>query len=323
MTTGDKPAGWYDDPHGHTDTARWWDGSAWTDRTQPLDEDADGPAPPPTPTPAPTPAPAPGVDGRDRRRKRLLAGAASAALVAAIAGYLVVGSDDGEDKPDNVSPTAAAVDPSLASPPAPPPGLVAQWELNQGAADTLSRFHGTTSGNVTWSPEQSGSAFFTGGGSIQTREPVLDLTRSFTIAAWAKVTGTDGNQTVVAQDGTHVSGFSLHYNDDARTWAFARPSDDAAQPAQWHLAVASQPARVGIWTHLVGTYDAAAGLMTLYVDGVPQATAVDPKPWHAAGALTIGRATGGGERLNGSVSDVQAYARVLTPAEITILAAQP
>ncbi|WP_406092389.1 DUF2510 domain-containing protein [Kitasatospora purpeofusca] len=35
MTTGNTPAGWYDDPSGQANTERWWDGSAWSGRTRP------------------------------------------------------------------------------------------------------------------------------------------------------------------------------------------------------------------------------------------------------------------------------------------------
>ena len=34
----DVPAGWYPDPASPAATARWWDGSSWTDHTMPLDQ---------------------------------------------------------------------------------------------------------------------------------------------------------------------------------------------------------------------------------------------------------------------------------------------
>ncbi|MEV6976657.1 DUF2510 domain-containing protein [Kitasatospora sp. NPDC093806] len=40
MTTGNTPAGWYDDPSGQPNTERWWDGSAWSGRTQAKPADA-------------------------------------------------------------------------------------------------------------------------------------------------------------------------------------------------------------------------------------------------------------------------------------------
>ncbi|WTW98702.1 DUF2510 domain-containing protein [Streptomycetaceae bacterium NBC_01309] len=398
MTTGAKPAGWYEDPHGYTGTARWWDGSAWTDQTRAIGAEGEepasadeGPAPsadaPATPV-ATGPVPAgpgaadPGPAGRgsdasgpgsvwpaaaafaspapppqrvvfevvepDRRKKRIVAAVAfgAVAIGATVLGVVLGASGDDDKKspgtdanpPAASAPATASAGPpaSNAAPvpgatpaptaPAPPPPVavpadaVAHWELNQGGADTRERFHGTTAGNVTWSPEQSGSAFFSGGGSIQTREPVVDTTRSFTITAWAKVTDTKAHQTIVAQDGTQVSGFYLHYNKDARTWAFVRTSEDAANPAQWYTAAASQPAKIGAWTSLAAVYDAPARQMTLYVDGVAQGSAVAAQQWKAAGPLTIGRATSGVDRLNGSVADVQAFDRALSAAEVAALA---
>ncbi|WP_436776638.1 LamG-like jellyroll fold domain-containing protein [Yinghuangia sp. YIM S09857] len=398
MATGAKPAGWYEDPHGYTGTARWWDGSAWTEETRPIgeagteagieagpeavepveagDEDTTSPDAPSTPAPpnpvpaadrGPTPAAVPGsvwpaaalaasvppepppqrvvfeVLDPNRRRKRIGAavGFGTVAVMATVFGILFGASDD-----DGKSPAADASRPTASAPasgpapgggqPAPeatpPPGAtpappvpvpadaIAHWELNQGAADTRERFHGTTAGIVTWSPEQSGSAFFAGDGSIQTRTPAVDTTRSFTIAAWAKVTETKAHQTIVAQDGTQVSGFYLHYNKDAGTWAFVRTSEDSANPAQWYTASSAQPAKVGAWTSLAAVYDAPTGQMTLYVDGVAQGSAVAAQSWKAAGPLTIGRATSGVDQLNGSVADVQAFDRVLSPAEVAALA---
>ncbi|MEU8139229.1 LamG domain-containing protein [Streptodolium elevatio] len=284
----------------------------------------------------------------DRRKKRIGAAVSFGvvAIAATVFGFLFGASGDDDEKSpgadasppvasgsadpsggpaaSNAVPapgaTPAPTAPAAAPPVAVPADAVAHWELDQGAADTGERFHGTTSGIVTWSPEQSGSAFFAGGGSIQTREPVVDTTRSFTIAAWAKVTETKAHQTIVAQDGTQVSGFYLHYNKDARTWAFVRTSEDAANPAQWYTAAASQPAKIGAWTSLAAVYDASTGQMTLYVDGVAQGSAVAAKSWKAAGPLTIGRATSGVDRLNGSVADVQVFDRTLSAAEVAALA---
>ncbi|NUU20027.1 MAG: DUF2510 domain-containing protein [Streptomycetaceae bacterium] len=286
---------------------------------------------------------------RRRRRAALLVGGLVLALVAAAGGYFwgTSGGDDAAPAAQG-SPSGAAAGsspmevgastsaapaatplatspapPASSAPAAPPSGLLARWELNGNAAEKSGKFPGTASGTVTWSPEHGGSAVFAGGGSVQTHGPVLDTTGSFTVAAWAKLDDTTGHRTVVAQDGTQVSGFYLHYNKDARTWAFARTSDDSAKPKEWFTVAATQAPRLGVWTHLAGVYDAAAKTMTLYVDGTPQGTAVEPKPWKAAGPLTIGRATSNIDRFHGAIADVQAYARPLSAAEITALAGQP
>ncbi|EPH39784.1 phospholipid scramblase-related protein [Streptomyces aurantiacus] len=46
MTThSNTPAGWYPDPHGAPQLLRWWDGSQWTDHTNPAPQDAGAQAP--------------------------------------------------------------------------------------------------------------------------------------------------------------------------------------------------------------------------------------------------------------------------------------
>ncbi|GAA2730377.1 phospholipid scramblase-related protein [Streptomyces nogalater] len=47
MTTqSNTPAGWYPDPHGAQNTLRYWDGTQWTDHTNPAAEQAAGQVPP-------------------------------------------------------------------------------------------------------------------------------------------------------------------------------------------------------------------------------------------------------------------------------------
>ncbi|GGR99893.1 scramblase [Streptomyces aureoverticillatus] len=46
MTThSNTPAGWYPDPHGAPQLLRWWDGSQWTDHTNPAPQEAQAQAP--------------------------------------------------------------------------------------------------------------------------------------------------------------------------------------------------------------------------------------------------------------------------------------
>jgi hypothetical protein len=59
-------------------------------------------------------------------------------------------------------------------------------------------------------------------------------------------------------------------------------------------------AQINTWTHLVGVYDAATGMASLYVNGT-LVTSVDlgaDTPWNATGAFALGRT-----RWNDSTSD--------------------
>ncbi|MDI2128897.1 LamG-like jellyroll fold domain-containing protein [Yinghuangia seranimata] len=282
----------------------------------------------------------------NRTRKRLLLGLA-AVLIAAVAttgGYFWGAAGAGDDPhvvawdergqppppppppPTTPGPAAPTGQVPVARPEALPPDLVAWYRMDApggGVVPDASKAaqNATTSGTVTWSAEHGGSMLFDGRGTLQTAKPVLDTTKSFTVAAWASVSSTGAFQTVVAQDGAQVSGFYLHYNKDAGTWAFVRTSNDTANPPQWFTAAGRAPAKPDTWTHLAGVFDAATGTMTLYVDGVAQGSVVDPVPWRANGPLTIGRAAGNVDMLHGTVGDVQAYARALSAAEVAGLAA--
>jgi hypothetical protein len=286
----------------------------------------------------------------DRTRRRVLTGIAGVALSAvSVAGGYFWGSQgkDGAkaaEPPTGPAPDAGSVpqgDPATPAasaaqtseaPSAPPAaavtqGLVGRWRLDAAsageAADSAGKHPATVFGTVTWAAERGGSAVFAGAGSIATAQPVLDTTRSFTIAAWAKLADTGAFATVVTQDGSQVSGFYLHFNKDAKTWAFVRTSEDAPKPASWFTVPALSPPRVGVWTHLAGTYDASTARMALYVDGSAQGDLAYAAPWKAQGPLAIGRAASNVDRFRGSIAEVQAFDRALSPAEIRRLAAPP
>jgi hypothetical protein len=150
-------------------------------------------------------------------------------------------------------------------------------------------------------------------GYATTSALVLDTTKSFSVGAWVKLANTNGSQTVVAQDGSQGSGFYLQYSKEDNAWSFSMPAADQAN-ASVIRTKSTKPPALGVWTHLVGTYDASTGTMTLYVDGVKQATNVG-KGWAANGNLVIGAGKRNGARadfLAGQVDDVQVWQRVLS-----------
>ena len=88
-------------------------------------------------------------------------------------------------------------------------------------------------------------------GFAQTGDRVLDPSKSFTVAAWAKLTDTTHSQTVIAQDGTQSMPFALQYNKDRNAWAMRVSAGDSATPAAvW--AFSSGPPQTGVWTHVAG-----------------------------------------------------------------------
>ncbi|MFJ9902304.1 LamG-like jellyroll fold domain-containing protein [Streptomyces sp. NPDC101152] len=207
-------------------------------------------------------------------------------------------------------------------------GAAGWWKLDDGENPTAGDHSGagnagTLNASTSWSPENGGSAVFAGAGQIATSGPVLDTTKNFSVSAWAKITSTPSGtwQTVLAQQGTQAAGFSLDYNPTAGRWAFDRATTDVASPTLAGATSTAAPT-LNSWTHLVGTYDASSGKMTLYVNGTAQNTATDTTPIASSGPLVIGRGYTAGaaaQYFNGSVSKVQTYNRVLTAAEVASL----
>jgi hypothetical protein len=150
----------------------------------------------------------------------------------------------------------------------------------------------------------------------QASSQVLDTTRSFTVSAWAKLSDTSTSRTVVSQDGNQASGFYLQYSQADNAWALSIVAADAVNPSTVR-ALSYAPPQLNVWTHLVGTYDASTGAMTLYVNGVEQHTAV-ATGFATAGPLIVGAAKWNGNRVDyfaGQVDDVQAWQRVLSAPE--------
>lgn len=155
----------------------------------------------------------------------------------------------------------------------------------------------------------------------QTAGPVLDTTKSFTVSAWAKISDTGMFRTVVSQDGNQASGFYLQYSQADNAWAFTVIDADAAD-APGVRALSTSPPQLNTWTHLVGTYDRSTGLVTLYVNGIKQKTAVTTA-FGATGPLVVGGGKFAGNRVDyfaGQIDDVQAWQRVLSGAEVHDLA---
>lgn len=207
-----------------------------------------------------------------------------------------------------------------------PSPMAGQWLLNEPAgsttlADTTGQHPATLAGGTLGAPSRVAgvTALATTFASpavpgAQTAGPVLDTSKSFTVAAWVKLTDNSAYENAICQRGANQCGFYLEYDHDANRWAFAGVSADVANPANNFHPVSLNPPALGVWTHLAGVYDAATGQASLYVNGVLQSTVTAHGPaWNATGPLTFG------QQWTGSVSDVQVWQRVLFPGEIQAL----
>ncbi|MFF2008101.1 LamG-like jellyroll fold domain-containing protein [Streptomyces sp. NPDC058195] len=159
-------------------------------------------------------------------------------------------------------------------------------------------------------------------GYLDAGRHVVDTNAGFSVGAWVNLPEEPTrDQTVISQDGTGLPGFELGYDAASRSWAFRSPSDALGSADDWK--VTGGKVVPGAWTRLIGTYDGVTGAMTLYVDGVAAADAVQRQaPWNAAGNLQIGRRIspeGYTAHLKGGLADVQVHDRVVTASEVAAL----
>ncbi|PZF96252.1 proprotein convertase P-domain-containing protein [Micromonospora deserti] len=162
------------------------------------------------------------------------------------------------------------------------------------------------------------------GGPVAARSPEGTFD-SFTVMAWVKLNNPDSWVSAVSQDGQRDSGFSLGFSSYPRGWSFAMSSTDADGSGGDYL-VAEPPPQLGVWTHLAGVYDHAAGTISLYVNGRLAKSMTRPSTWYAAGGLQVGRAKHDGwlvDHWPGEIDDVQVVAGARSATEIVTAMAGP
>jgi uncharacterized protein YodC (DUF2158 family) len=164
-----------------------------------------------------------------------------------------------------------------------------------------------------------------GDGSSVELSGVLDTSRSFSVAAWVRLKSGGTNMTAITQDGIRVGGFSLKYDGPGNRWAFTMPVRDEDNSPITSAKAASE-SRIGVWTHLAGTYDAATHKLTLYVDGRKAGENVAPSDaWQAIRWLAFGRGkwnNGNVDNWAGDIADVKVWDRRIYLSEVTELANQ-
>ena len=158
-----------------------------------------------------------------------------------------------------------------------------------------------------------------------TSPPVINTTGSYSVSAWVKLNDATSYHTALCQrDATGARcAFYLQYSPALDGWAFVSPGTDSASTSGYYSAGLHQHVTVGTWTHLVGTFDATTGNMSLYVNGHLAGTGNNPQPWQAGGPFLIGAADNGSNgnqaQFPGQIADVHVYNTALPPADATDL----
>lgn len=180
------------------------------------------------------------------------------------------------------------------------------------ADSSINGLTGTLAGGVTRSIERVHSLRFDGSGTVTSDVAgtvnTFDTRRSLTVSLWAKPDMATTAGSLIRQPDNNASPLDLSYA--GGKWRFAMVTADAAGAASDQVAAAAQ---TGAWTHLVATYDAVAGRMSLFVNGTLAGTAAHTGRVPSGTAITVGAAYQGG------IDDLQLFPYVLTSAEITKL----
>ncbi|WP_020119095.1 glycoside hydrolase family 2 TIM barrel-domain containing protein [Streptomyces canus] len=147
------------------------------------------------------------------------------------------------------------------------------------------------------------------GGTVFARDARLDLTGSLTLEAWFTPKVTGSHQPVIAKGDTHYA-----LKQSGKTMEFFLYGG-----GQWITTTWALP---DDWTgrehHVAGVFDAAAGTLTLHVDGQVRATrTTTQKPSSNTAPLALAVDVDNPTReFSGTIRKARVYARALTAAEL-------
>ncbi|WP_377267659.1 LamG-like jellyroll fold domain-containing protein [Peterkaempfera sp. SMS 1(5)a] len=156
-------------------------------------------------------------------------------------------------------------------------------------------------------------------GYAATRSSHVNNVHSFSVVGWAKLSTKPSHAAIIAtQIGTYRPGFELYYS-ATYGWSFdayTADSDSATIVRAAQGDTTRSPA--GVWTQVLGSYDANTDDMRLYVNGAWVATTTFTAPFYGGGPTQIGAGSydgAPGSFFPGQVDDVQLFDRALSAPE--------
>jgi glucose/arabinose dehydrogenase len=207
-----------------------------------------------------------------------------------------------------------------------PPGLVAGYRFSEGAGITTADVSGNNNSGTlvngpAWTTGQYGGALTFGGTDyVDLGNPAsLQLTGSMTLTAWIKIGANPGDDgAIVAKLGP--AGWQLKTSPDTgpRTAAIQISSDGSDSIQRYSNTILS----ANTWYHVAGIYDAVAGTLSIYINGVFDngvlAGTVPPSQFNSPLGVNIAQRTGNPGTFNflGLIDEVHVFNRALTAAEI-------
>ncbi|WP_030763762.1 LamG-like jellyroll fold domain-containing protein [Streptomyces sp. NRRL F-2664] len=126
----------------------------------------------------------------------------------------------------------------------------------------------------------------------QSAEPVVDVTKSFTITARVYSSATKGSRIAMSQGDGESYSFELGLNEvnGKQAWIFRVQTGDKGAEATTRTVTAEGLTVHKTPTLLMATYDAEKKAIALYVDGKKAGETPVPGIWQAPGPLQLGRA---------------------------------
>ncbi|WP_112270645.1 LamG-like jellyroll fold domain-containing protein [Lentzea terrae] len=202
-----------------------------------------------------------------------------------------------------------------------PTGPVAAWNFDEKygttAADITGKGHPLTLSGASFGAGYANNGQVNSTSSYSTTSSALvDSSRALSVSAWVKLDDANSSYAVASQGGAVASGFYLQYSHDSGRWTFSAAATDQNNPAIFQ-ALSSTPPQIGVWTHLLGTYEPNSHKLKLYVNGKLE-SAVDATLFNTTGPFVVGSVKWNGERIHrlpGSIDHVQVWDRALSADE--------
>jgi hypothetical protein len=185
-------------------------------------------------------------------------------------------------------------------------------ELSGTAVELVEGFEGT------------GGGFNGSTSTATTPRPVLDTNGDFTVGGWVRLDRDGGTATAISQDGANGGAFYLGYvAGTQKKWAFRTISGDLDTGYTWKELYADTPVQVGQWTHIATTYEAATGIATIYVNGLPAGKSSGFDTWASTGPFRVGAVlhrSAVADYWPGAIDNVNAASGVFDDQQVKALA---
>ncbi|MFJ4775625.1 LamG-like jellyroll fold domain-containing protein [Streptomyces sp. NPDC088762] len=275
---------------------------------------------------------------KERRRKKMLVIGGSVvvlALLAAGGSFLLMGKDKDGPGPE------AQDKPSTSTSSSTSPGPSGSGSKSKAPADDSA----TVPGDPTQIRDRTGKAHLkmgpdagvfpvdkrneirmkeTPNSYAQSTDPVVDVSKSFTVSARVYSVAQKGQRVAVSQGDGDSFSFALGAEEvnGKMAWVFKVQTGDQGADATVTTVVAQNIKVERSMTALAGTYDAEKKIVTLYVNGKKAGESQVGQVFKAPGPLQLGRVRQHGNwagSWNGSLDSLRTYGVALTADQVAAL----